>query len=489
MKVIVSILKAIVLTAVLLLIVLVANTLRFSSTQIRVDPVAPITVDSEAAAQHLSGAIAFRTISHENKADFQPQPFLDLQQYLKASFPLVHATMTLERINQFSLLYTWKGSDESLNPILMLAHTDVVPVAPGTQQQWTHDAFSGRIEGGFVWGRGALDDKVNVVAMLESAEMLIGEGFQPRRSILFAFGHDEEIFGTAGAVAIAALLEERGIEAEFVIDEGSGMVQDIVPGLSGKVALIGIAEKGFTSMTLTVQTQGGHSSQPPPETAIGILSKAVHRLEENQLASSLVGPTGEMLRQLGPEMPFALRVVMANLWLTEPILLSQFLASTTSAALIRTTTAPTLFNAGIKDNVLPAEANATINFRILPGDTIDSIEAHIREVVDDGRVKIQRSASSREASKVSPSSVAAFKIIERTIREVFPDTLTSPSLVIVGTDSRNYGAISDNIYRFAPYLLQPEDLQRIHGVDERISVVGLGRMIEFYHRLILNSTQ
>lgn len=480
---------AVALLLVVLAGVLAFNTVAFRSAQIDVEPVEKIPLDEAAAAERLAKAVTYQTISHEDAADFRPEPFIAMRDYLERTYPRVHETLTREIVSDYSLLYTWEGTDPGLAPVVMLAHLDVVPVAPGTEELWVKGAYEQTIEGGYIWGRGTLDDKVNVLAMLESAEILIEEGFQPPRTFIFAFGHDEEIGGRMGAVKMAEVLKERGVQPWFVLDEGGAITRGVMEGLDADVATIGIAEKGYLSVRLSAKATGGHSSQPPKETAIGILARAVDAVQSNRMPASIEGVSRKLLSRVGPEMPLPQRVVMANLWLFEPVVVNLFEQSPATNAMIRTTTAPTMFNAGVKDNVLPAEATAVINFRLLPGDTIESVLEHVRTAINDERVTIEPAEWAREVSKVSDPDSESFKLVERTIRQTFPGTVVAPYLVLGGTDSRHYGIISDEIYRFSPAIMTAEDLPRMHGVNERIGVENYADIIRFYHQLIQNAAE
>jgi carboxypeptidase PM20D1 len=356
------------LVVVVLACVLVINTLRIKSLQVEAEPAPDVPMNEIAAAERLAGALRIQTISPEDPADFDSVPFLQFHTYLEETFPNVHSTLTWETVNEYSLLYRWDGSDPNLEPIALLAHIDVVPVEPGTDDTWTYGAYDGRIEDGFVWGRGALDMKNILIATLEAAEMLIAEGIQPRRTIYFAFGHDEERGGQNGAVAIAALLESRGIRLDHVLDEGGAIVDGMVPGIEGAVAVVGVAEKGYASVELLVEMTGGHSSMPPAQSAIGILSAGIQRLEENQMPLTITGATEAAFDYLGPEMSFGPRLFVSNQWLFGGLLKRIFGASAERSAMLRTTTAPTIFQAGIKENVLPSTSRAVVNHRILSGD-------------------------------------------------------------------------------------------------------------------------
>ncbi len=462
--------------------------LAVGSRQIAVPPVEVAAIDAQAAANRLAGAVRFETISFDDRPDASAQEFLGLHDYLARQFPLVHRTLTLEKVGQFSLLYTWPGSDPSLKPIMLMAHQDVVPIAPGTEKDWLHDPFGGAIADGFVWGRGSWDDKSNVLAVLEALEKLVASGVVPRRTVMFASGHDEEVGGAHSAQAIAALLKARGIRLEFVIDEGSIITEGINRNVTAPVAFIGLAEKGAVTLSLTAQATPGHSSMPPKVTAIGSLSAAVARVENNQMPGKIAGVARESFETLAPEMGAFNRVLLSNLWLTEPPVRSRLEEQPTTNAMLRTTTALTVINGGDKSNVLPARAVALVNFRILPGDTVESVERRTRETIADPSIAVARVGSARDPSPVSPSTSDGYVLINRTIREIFPGTIVAPGLVIAGTDSRHMSELTPNVYRFLPVRARPGDLARFHGTNERISLENYCELIQFFHRLIAVSS-
>ena len=474
---------------VVLAVVLVVNTFRLSSKQIDAEPIADIPMNEIAAAERLAGALRLATISHEDPADFDGEVFLQLHAYLEETFPNVHSTLTWETVNDYSLLFRWAGSDPSLSPIALLAHMDVVPVEPGTEDNWTHDAFAGVIDDGYVWGRGALDMKNILMATLEAVEMLIEQGAQPRRTIYLAFGHDEEVGGQNGAVALAALLQSRGIHLDHVLDEGGAIADGLVPGIPGTVALIGIAEKGFTSIELSVEMEGGHSSMPPAQTAIGILSAGIERLEKHQMPLAFTGATEAMFDYVGPEMPFGQRIFVANRWLFSGLMKRMFASSPEGAAMLRTTTATTIFHAGIKANVLPSTARAVVNHRILSGDSAAGVLEHDRRTVDDARIRVQPAEGfAAEPSPVSDVDSESFAVLTRTIREVFPGTVVTPYLVVGGTDSRHYAGVANNVYRFSGARVGAGDMGRVHGTDERIAVDAYADLVRFFIRYINNTS-
>jgi len=439
-------------------------------------------------AERLAQAIRLQTVSHQDPAQFKGQEFIGLHEHLEQAFPLAHAALTREIVEEHSLIYTWKGQQEGLKPILLMGHTDVVPAESGTDSGWAHPPFEGRISEGYIWGRGSMDNKNAVLGALEAVEMLLKERFQPRRTVYLAFGHDEEIGGQKGAARIAATLHSRGVELEYVLDEGLAITEGIVPNVSKPVAMVGIAEKGYVSVELTVESEGGHSSMPPKHTAIGILSTAIHKLERNQLPLRMDGPARQQFGTLAPEMSFAMKMVFANLWLFGGLVKRQLAASPATNAMARTTTAPTMFEAGVKENILPTKARAVVNFRLLSGDTIASVIEHVRQTVDDPRVKIEPlKGFGGEPSFVSDTASPSFSALEHTIRQVFPKVIVAPGLVMAATDSRHYADLTNGIYRFTPMWVRPGDLDRVHGTNERISIADYEQAVRFYMQLICNS--
>jgi carboxypeptidase PM20D1 len=463
--------------------VLLFRTLAFRSRQIDVSPTT-VTVDVTAAAERLAEVLKFRTVSYQDSSVFELAQFEALHQYLERAFPRVHRALLRETVGGASLLYTWLGSDTSLPPVVLMAHQDVVPVEPGTEGDWAYPPFSGAISGGYVWGRGAIDDKSNLTAQLEAVELLLGRGYRPRPTVLLAYGHDEEVGGLNGAAKIAALLEQRGVQPAFVVDEGGAVAEGIVPGLASPVAAVGIAEKGHLSLELRVRVDGGHSSMPPFQTAIGILARALERLERHQMPRGLRPVTATMFDYLGPELPFLARLVVANRWLFEPIIVRQFGSTAVGNAMLRTTAAPTIFRAGVKENVLPSSASAVLNFRILPGDSIRHVLEHVRRTIDDPRVEIRMLPLQSEASPASSVDSEFFRSIARSIRQVIPEAVVVPWLVVGGTDSRHFSKLTPNVYRVSLVRAGPGDLSRIHGTDERVGIENYGEMVRFYVQLL-----
>ena len=460
-----------------------------TSYQIQVHPVEPATIDVSAAAATLSDAIKIKTISYSDTSKTEAAAFDTLFKFMELRFPSVHSALSREIINEHSLLYTWTGTRPELNPTLLLAHTDVVPADWGSTSAWKVDPFAGIIENDTIWGRGTLDDKMSVFGILEAVESLLKNGYQPERTVILAFGHDEEIGGDNGAARLAAILVQRQIKADFVLDEGGLIVEDGVPGITLPVALVGIAEKGYLSLKLTGKAVSGHSSMPPKQTAIGVLSQAIVDLQENPMPSALDGPIREMLVTLAPETSFPFNFLFSNLWAFGGIIESQLAAAPKSNALIRTTMAPTMIQAGVKDNVLPSEAMAVVNFRLKPGDSIDDVIHHVETVIDNPDITVGLYGSGgNPASKVSSHRSEQFTALAKSIRQIFPDVLVSPYISVGGTDAIHYEDVSDNIFRFSPMQLSSERLDGLHGANERIAIWEYERMISFYRQVITNTS-
>jgi carboxypeptidase PM20D1 len=442
-------------------------------------------VNASQFAEILGRAVRLNTISAPDPVPPRGPALLGLHELYGEAFPRVHATLRRQVIDRYSLLYTWEGANRSLAPVILMGHQDVVPIEnPGA---WHEPPFSGRIAGGYIWGRGTLDDKIAVLGVLQAAETLLEKGYRPKRTIYFAFGHDEEISGEHGAHAIAAELKRRGVHAAFVLDEGGAVTKGLVGGLKRPLALVGIAEKGYVSLELTVRTEGGHSSMPPSETAVGSLAAAVDKLEKRPFATRLDGVSLRMLEYMGPEMSYLNRLVLANLWLTRAAVAAQLASSPATSAILRTTTAPTMISGGVKDNVLPRSASAVVNFRILPGETIDSVVTCVRGTIDDPQVQVRVLPYGSQPSPVSATDSMGFRAIQKTIAQVFPEAVVAPGLTSATTDSRHFTGVSAQIFRFLPVTLTEKDLDRIHGSDERLAVNQCPQVVQFYAQLIRNA--
>lgn len=473
----------------LLAAILAANTWRQGSRQLQVAAVAGLKLDEQAVAESLAVAIRARTVSSHDDAALNADQFQALHAHLQARYPRVHATLKREVVGGLSLLYTWPGSDTQAKPIALMAHQDVVPIAPGTEAKWQASPFGGEIKDGYVWGRGAWDDKANLIAELEAVEALLAAGFQPRRTVYLVFGADEEVGGERGALQIAKLLQQRGVKLEFVVDEGLLLTEGIFPGLQKPAALVGIAEKGYLSLKLEAEAAPGHSSMPPApgRSSIAQLTQALAKLDAQPLPGGVTGVAAEMFDTLAPEMSGLSRVALSNRWLFGPLLEQQLGNSPSTNAMLRTTTALTIVNAGNKDNVLPGRAEAVVNFRLLPGDSRAGITDAVQRRINNPQIQLSALPGSSEPSRVASTQSPGYQAVQRTVRELFPGTLVAPGLMLGATDARHFEPFTEQVFRFSPVRAKPEDLARFHGTNERISVANLAELVRFYHRLLQQS--
>lgn len=478
------ILAALALALAMLALVLAARALVAPSRQ--PEPAAPasVAVDAGAAVARLAEALRLRTLSHTDRRRIDRAPFEAFIEWLEASYPRAHETLQRERVGGHSLLYTWRGSAPGAPSILLMAHYDVVPVDDSTLEDWTHPPFDGTVADGHVWGRGALDDKASLVAIMEAVEALLARGFAPRGTVYLAFGHDEEVGGREGAARIASLLEEREVRLAAVLDEGSAILSGLLP-VPFPVAAIGVAEKGYVSLELAARGAGGHGSMPPPLTAAGRIARAVDRVQSDPFEASLTGPTRALFEHLAPELSLGRRLVMNNLWLFEPLLLRSLASSSATNAAVRTTTAPTMLSGSPKDNILPDRASAVINFRILPGDSVAKVKQRVTRLVDDEEVAVTvHDEFGAEPSPVSAVDSARFRTVAAAARALDDDIVVVPMLVVGATDSRHLQSVARDVYRFIPVRLTPELIATIHGTDERIAIADHLGMIRFYATLL-----
>lgn len=467
--------------------VVVVRGIAFASRQVHPEPLPP-AMAPEGTVARLSQALTYPTVSHGDPEARDDAAFEAFHVFLEGAFPRVHGSLDRESPGGHSLLFTWPGSRPDLRPVILLAHMDVVPVEPGTEEEWTHPPFAGRVADGYVWGRGAMDDKAGLMAILEAAELLLEEGFRPARTFYLAFGHDEEVGGFEGARRTAELLRERGVEPALVVDEGGVIAVGMLEGVDRPVALVGIGEKGYANLELAVRGEGGHSSMPPREPAVAVLGRALWDLSRNPMPPRL-GPAAPTFEHLAPEMGLLPRILFANRWLFGPLIRRQLSRDPATDALIRTTTAPTMLQGSAKENVLPVTARGLVNVRLLPGDSVAHVVAHARRAVGSDRVHVRLPPESVEveAPPVSPAAGPTFEMMTRTLRQTYPEALVAPYLLFGATDSRWFTYLTPHIYRMRHLRIGPEDRARIHGTDERVAVEDHERGIGFWRQLILNA--
>lgn len=485
-KKILFVLLGVVLT---LLVIILVNTFRLGNTQIEPGTIAEVEWDRNAMLDRFSRAIQYKTISGSEDDLRDTTEFYGFLDFIEWEYPLVHERLDRIYFNDLTPLYFWEGSDPSLSPILLMGHYDVVPIDSTDIEGWEYGPFSGQISDGYIWGRGTLDNKNNVMSLLETMEYLLTVDYQPRRSFYVSFGHDEEIGGDEGARAISRYFQDNDITLNYVLDEGGAVLTDN-PMVGHRVATVGIAEKGYLSLELTAITSGGHSSSPPKEMAIVKLSEAISKLNNNPFPAAIDGATESMFDAIASKLPFHLRMVYGNRWATEGLMTRIMANDASLSPMVRTTTAPTMIRAGVKDNVLPNEARGVVNFRLIPGETFDSVREHVISVIDDEDITISDYGPIQvPPSMVSPVSSPNYRNLQQAIMDRFQDLYVMPYLVTGATDSRYFTGITDQIYRFSPIEFSMADMGIIHGTGEKIAVDSYVGSIDFYVHLIQMSTE
>ena len=437
-------------------------------------------VDGKKVAEDLAAMIRCRTVSNLDHSLEDEAEFEKFRALLRERFPLLHERCAPERVGRNGLLFTWKGRTSEA-PSVLMAHYDVVPA---DEANWSRPPFEGLIEDGVLWGRGTLDTKCTLCCALEAAEQLLAEGFTPAHDLYFAFSGEEEIAGPS-ASDIVNELQRRGVEPAFVLDEGGAVVTGVFPGVDAPCALIGTSEKGQMQLFLDMKSESGHASAPPRSTIAGRLARAVTRIEKRPAPFTLTPPAAEMFDTLGRRSIWPVRMVFANLWLFRPALdLATRLMGGELNALVRTTCAVTQMQGSPANNVLPPDASVGVNLRIMCGDSADKAEARIRRAVGDEAVSFRRGPWAEPSPYSETEGSEGWARLKSAVERTWPDAIVSPYLMLAGSDSRHYGRISRNVYRFGPLELSKEERGTIHGNNERVPLAKVVKCAEFYLRLI-----
>ncbi len=434
-------------------------------------------MDDDAAVAALQALVRIPTVSDRDPELVDTAAFDDLVAEMEQRFPLIHARLELTRVDTHGLLYRWPGASTE-KPVVLMAHLDVVPVE-GT---WRHPAFGGDIVDGVMWGRGTLDDKGCVVAICAAVETLLAGAVVPAQDVWLSFGCNEEVSGTAAELAVAEL-RSRGVAPWFVLDEGGAIASEAFPGVAAPIGVIGLTEKGVTSLELRVEGRGGHASTPARMGPTARIARAITRIDRSSMSPSIPSPTLELLRRMAPHASLPLRPFLAGAGRIRPVLTRALIAAGPEpAAMTRTTFAITTLSGAPALNVIAATATAGVNIRIMIGDTVAGVLAHVRRVVDDAEIQIEV-VEQNEPSPISPMD-DAFELIESTIAEVFADAVPSPYVMMAATDSRFFCAITDRVYRFAPFRMTKAQRESIHSYDEHLGVDAFLDGVRWYRRLI-----
>jgi len=469
------------LLIILVAIVLVKTWTNASGAHQKSNILEPLTKE---AIAHMSQAIQIKTETPNDAYEFDTATFFAYRKFLEKSYPLVHKNLPRTVIDSFNYVYEWKGTDTSILPMVLMAHYDVVPVEASAVKLWHAVPYGGEIKDGYIWGRGALDDKSSMISILEAAELQLAKGFQPKQTILLCFGADEESSGN-GATAVVKYFKSKNKRFDIVVDEGGEISTEEMKDVKRPIASIGVGEKGYVTLILTAQKAGGHSSIPAQSTAIDILSKGLYKLRKKQMPAKLTPPISAYLdRVSGYTENFIKKVELSNMWLFEKQVLNNLSEAPTSNALVRTTIVPTIVNSGVRDNVIPTFATAYVNSRILPGETQKDVYNFVEKAVKDTNIKITYYHNySTLPSPTTDIHSKAFKRVEKAIYSVVEDVIVAPMLMVGASDSRNYREVSDGVINFTPIT----NAKGYHGIDERLLMTDYQKCINFYTLLIQGS--
>ena len=423
------------------------------------------------------------TISRMDESAVDWEQFTRFIAVLERLYPRVHASLEREIVAGHSLLYRWVGR-AATDPVILMAHYDVVAA---TDYGWEHAPFDADVVGqgddAVIWGRGTVDDKGALVALLEAVESALEDGIVPTHDVYLVFGHNEETTGT-GAAAIAELLAERRIEPLLVLDEGGAIVRGAFPGVSAPVAAVGVSEKGTSLIELVVEQQGGHSSTPPRLSTTARLARAIVRLNDHPFPARFPTPVREMFRALGPHASGAMGRAFRSAGLTSPLLLRVFSRGTDEMrAMISTTQAVTLLEGGHAANALAERASATVNLRIAVESNLQTALKHVRRAIHDDLVDV-RVISEGAPAPVSPTEGQEWAIVTTAIRNTFPDVVITPYVQNGATDSRHFVGLTKAVYRFAPFEISKAERDALHAKNERMHVNSFFAGIRFYRALV-----
>ena len=446
------------------------------------------------AVERFQEMLRVKTVSREDKSQRDDEVFAQWIPTLKRLFPKVFEVSELNVIDDFGILLRWPGADPSLDPVVMMAHQDVVPVEG---QEWEHDPFGAEIVDGEIWARGTLDTKCIAAAFFEAAEYLIGQGYVPPRDVWYFSSDGEEVAAPTNIHAVE-WLRDHGVHPYMVLDEGGAIAADAPLGVSEPVAMVGVAEKGHVDLTVTAKADGGHASTPAPNDAGRLLCRVCERISANPGKPVLTPAVEATLQELGARSGGVYKPVFGNLWATRPVVCKIMSSVPETGAMLRSTYALTQLEGAVAHNVLPMQAKANFNVRVAPFETIADALARAQVLAaqeceasgistDHVTVEINEESPYTEPSPVSPFvNDAAFDYIHRCVSGVYPEVGFAPYVQNSCTDSREFNNICDRVYRFCGFIYSGEARKLLHAANERIGVDVYKRGIEFYVAFLAN---
>lgn len=463
---------------VLLVVVLLVNAARLKPTSVTSPIPHSEEMGTDEAVARFQEMLRSKTVWGRENPDADHAPFDEFVPKLKRLFPLVFEKLDLQMVNTYGILLTWKGDDLDLKPIILMAHHDVVEADP---TGWTHDPFAAEIVDGKIWARGSVDTKCILAGLLEATETLLSQGYQPPRTIYIWSSNCEEDNGDTTPAAVE-WFQKQGIDPLFVLDEGGAIIDNAPLGVDCEFALIGVTEKGLFNAFLTTNAAGGHASTPALTDATSKLVSGLDDLQKTPAPSRLSAPVEMMLKELAAHGSFGIRLVMGNLWLFRPLVLSILRKNPETAAMVRTTYALTELEGSPTANVIPKQAHACVNVRVDPAESVEEAKARILSHFDADTECRLRDAN--EPSPISPFDDEVFEYLRAVTNSVYPDAGIAPYVQVSCSDSRHFARIYPRVYRFAGILFKGDQRARIHGQDENLDVESYKRGVGFYIEFI-----
>jgi len=411
-------------------------------------------------------------------------PLFCFQDFIKNNFTAFHNAAQRWVLNPYSVIYHLPGRN-STNAVLFLSHYDVVHAE---NEKWQFDPFGAEIKNGFVYGRGSIDMKSTLICIMEAAENLCAQGWKPEKDIWFSFGGDEERGGYLGAKEAALWFKERKQKFDWILDEGSPVAENQIDGIETPVALIGVEEKGNLSLWLTVEQEPGHASRPPKVQAAEILAKALVRIGKKSFPYKLRPVVEEFFKEVSKLIPGVKGFVLRHARKLGPLFFKLVATNPTMQSMFRTTIAITMLEGSEADNVMPSKVRAVINMRLLYPWTVQTATAFIKKTINDKQVQISEYEPGADPVAANCNHTDykqhGWQEIKNALNDVYPGVPLMPFIMVAITDSRHYKNLTNSIIRFNPQKLDPDEIKRVHGHDERISVENLNRELLFYTNLL-----
>ncbi len=426
-------------------------------------------------AQRLSEMIKCRTVSV--KGSYDDTEFAKLRDTVEKLFPLVHQKAEKKTFGDDCWIYKIEGKDKSRN-IMIMSHHDVV----AENGEWKRAPFGGEIIDGIIHGRGTVDTKTSLFAEFQAVEELLAEGFIPECNLYIGSSHNEEIFGDGMKLA-AEYFEQNGIEFETVLDEGGGIIDPPVDIVKCKCAMVATHEKGRRTLVCTAIQGASKAFALNKKAPIARMSKFIAEIESKNIFIARLHPDVKaMFEGLCPHMPFAARLVCANLWCFGKLIVKIAPKLTSQAATMLGTT---MTVTDIKGSTADKSCTANIYLRFIDADDFEKDLKTLRKIAEKYGIEITEGGINESYLPADMTS-KGFEYTSKCIGEVFPHIANSVYLLPAGTDARHFTRICPCTLRFAPIEMNTQQFDSVHNPNENLSVKAVGNAVVFYKHFVKN---